>query len=627
MPGVAGLVSGIPGDEQLLNRMAESITHRPWQLVDKYSKPPFHVARVHLGVFNPEPQPIFNEDKTLCIFMYGKIHGYQSQMSQLMARHSPSCRNDADFCLHAYEEHGPHFVRQANLNGAFVIIICDLKKRQLVIANDRYGLSPVYYCRQSQGLLFASEVKAILHAGVRQWLLDEEAVADFFAFGWINGNRTLFEGIEVLPPASILTWANGSASIEQYWHPEYRPDYSTSELELADQLAQSYRRAVGLRMDHRLRCAISLSGGYDSRALIAAVDKPKRRSLITLSYGIPRCHDVEIAAEVATSLGTTHIYIPIDADESVAPHPEEVVYLTDGMHPMIHNSYVAPLFGKARLHLDVISEGLAAGTTLAGRWIDKRVLQAKDRTQLAEILTSRRPFSDQMMARLFRDEYYQRIEDAPGTHIANSLAAEVEHPANLFDYHMIHNMIRRTQFVGSTTLVQNFVETCPPTFDVDFFDVILRVPPELRSQHRIYRTLLKKLDPELARIPYNSTMLPADAPLWLWRVGEFYQKGRARTARLLFRLSHGRISIPNRHSFAPVDQWVRTNAKWRQFTRDTLLSPNACIREFCRQEFIQQLVEDHETGRAYHFGRINQLLTFELFLRMFVAGTLPPPKT
>ncbi|GAI14570.1 unnamed protein product, partial [marine sediment metagenome] len=63
--------------------MADSIRHKPWQKVDKYTEPPFNIARVDLGIFNPEPQPIFNEDKTLCLFMYGKIYGYEQEMKEL----------------------------------------------------------------------------------------------------------------------------------------------------------------------------------------------------------------------------------------------------------------------------------------------------------------------------------------------------------------------------------------------------------------------------------------------------------------------------------------------------------------------------------------------------------------
>jgi asparagine synthase (glutamine-hydrolysing) len=620
MPGLVGVVSNNGDGQRLLDRMADSVRHRSWQKTDKFNSPPFHLARVHLGIFNPEPQPTFNQDRTIGVLMYGKIYGYEQEMTELGQRRGFTARNDPEFCLQAYEEYGKDFASRIGLNGSFVAAIFDLNKGHLTIINDRYGLNPLHYVVSNGKLLFASEVKAILQDSSLMKKLDTEAVVQFLALGSVYGNRTFFEGIEVLPPASILSYDGRGVSVEQYWRMEYQPDYQSSEEELADRLVHTFRKAIAVQLDDRLRCSISLSGGYDSRALIAAVDRERRGGLVTHTFGVPGCYDVSIAKATARLAGTKHLYIPVSAEASLGPYPEEIVYLTDGMHG-VHGSFAVPAYEQARLHLDVACEGLAAGTTLAGRYMDKAVLKAKDNDELVQILDRRRVFSDYMMAELLHQRFYEDVRDIPMRSIEASLVPEVAHPGNRLDYHIIQDVHRRSLFLGYTALLQNFVETIAPTFDNDFFDVILRIPPELRSQHRIYRTFLKKLDPELARIAYEATMIPADAPLWLWKPALLFQRGKARLARLLFRFSGGRICLPNRHGFAPVDQWLRTNANWRAFTRDTLLSPDACIREFCRQEFIQQLVEEHEAGRAYHFGRINRLLTFELFLRMFVAGT------
>ncbi|RLC92982.1 MAG: hypothetical protein DRI39_07115, partial [Chloroflexi bacterium] len=456
--------------------------------------------------------------------------------------------------------------------------------------------------------------------------LNEAAVADFFAFGEINGNKTLFKGVEVLPPASILTYDGKSATIEMYWSFCYKPDYGIGEDELAAELVDTFREAVEVRFNDGLSHGVLLSGGLDSRSVVAAASATVRRDIFTVTFGTPNCNDATIAEAVSRAAKTRHIFVPLNPVGALTPYPEQIVYLTDGMHT-VHAGFVIPVYMQVRHQIAVLSEGLALDLLLGGSFLTNRIFKVKTESELAAILNARRLFDDNMLAQLFVDGYYSTIKSLPAQSVQSTLSQEEGHPANRFDAFMLSNRVRRYIFMGHSPITQNFTEVTVPTYDNHFVDVILRIPPELRFGHRIYMKFLKALSPELARLCYQHTMLPADAPLWLWKPALLYQKGRARTARLLFRLSRGRISIPNRHSFAPVDQWLRTNAKWRQFTRDTLLSPNACIREFCRQEFIQQLVEDHETGRAYHSGRINQLLTFELFLRMFVAGTLPPPKT
>ena len=86
MPRLVGIISEKAVDEQLLNRMVDSIKHEDFYRIDKYINLHFGIARVHLGIFNPEPQPIFNEDKSLCIFMDGKIYDYEDQLNELKIR-------------------------------------------------------------------------------------------------------------------------------------------------------------------------------------------------------------------------------------------------------------------------------------------------------------------------------------------------------------------------------------------------------------------------------------------------------------------------------------------------------------------------------------------------------------
>lgn len=134
MPGLIGIVSENAVGEQLLNRMVNSIKHEEFYRVDKYISSHFGIARIHLGIFNPEPQLIFNEDQSLCIFMDGKIYDYGEQLNELKNRgHRFNRENDPEFCLHSYEEYGKDFIKR--LNGSFVFLICDLKSGKVIIAN------------------------------------------------------------------------------------------------------------------------------------------------------------------------------------------------------------------------------------------------------------------------------------------------------------------------------------------------------------------------------------------------------------------------------------------------------------------------------------------------------------
>jgi len=622
MPGLVGVISNDPEDKLLLDRMADSVKHKGWQQIDRYTEPPFNIARVHLGIFNPEAQPIFNEHRTLCIFMDGKIYGCEGDMEELKREHKFVFSNDAEFCLHAYEEYGREFVKRLNLNGAFTMAICDLKRGKLVIINDRYGLRPLYYTITNNRLLFAPEMKAILQDAAFKKDLNEETVADFFAFGEIFGNKTFFKGIEVLPPASIFTYDKENASIERYWDFNYDPDYDLSEDKLVDLLTGLFRKAVEIRIKDNLRYGIALSGGLDSRAILGAIAKEKRKDIATITFGIPGCDEARIAEIASKVAGTKHIFIPVDPNEVLTPYPEKVVYLTEGVAP-VHISHQVFVYEKLKQYTDVLLDGLAFDILLGGSRLEKRLFKIKTNAELLKTLNTRRIFSDDMMAKLFFDKCYREIKDMPYQSLTNALSEVSGHPANRYDYITLQRRVRRWTFCAGNTIIRQIgAEQAPPTYDYNLIDLILKIPPELRFGHYIYRKFLKKLAPELARIPYDHTMIRADAPLILWGPASLYQAAKGIIERQLWRISGGRIYLPNRRTYAPVDEWLRVNPNWRMFSRNTLLSGNACIKDFCRQGFIQRLIEEHETGKANHFARINLLLTFEFFLRIFIVGSL-----
>ena len=620
MPGIVGFVSNNSTEEELLDRMTDSIKHKEWQQIDKYMKSPFNIARVHLGIFNPEPQPIFNEDKTLCIFMYGKIYGYEEEMKELKDKHKFIFGNDPEFCLYAYEEYGTEFTKK--LNGSFNIVICDFKKNEIVIINDRYGLRPFYYTINNGKLLFASEIKAILQDETFKKELNDETIADFFAFGEIFGNKTFFKGIEVMPPASIFTYDGKNISIEQYWDINYEPDYNKSEDEFVDELVKSFKKAVEIRMKDNLRYGVTLSGGLDSRVVLGAIDKERRKDIVTITFGTPGCDEANIAEVVSKVANTKHIFIPIDPDEVLTPYPEKVVYFTEGVFP-IHISHQVYAAEKFRPYVDVLLIGLA-GELLHGGYIKKQLFQVKNDAELLGILNRRRVFSDSIMSKLFTDDYHDKIKDMPFRSVKSSLNETAGNPANKYDYFMLRNRQRRFLFCGGNAITRHTAaENIPPIYDNNFFDIILKIPPELRFQHRIYRKFLKKLAPELARIPYEATMVRADAPLILWRVASLHLSVKEGLRNIIWKISGGRIYLANKRDYAPVGEWLRVNQNWREFARDTLLSENTCLKDFCRQDFIRTLIEEHESGKVNHFMKINYLISFELFLRMFIAGSLP----
>jgi len=625
MPGICCL-AGEGSNQRRLQSMAESIKHEDWHLVDIYNAPFCGIARVHLGIFNPEPQPVFNEDKSRLIFMDGKIYDYEGKKRDLQRRgHSfRFTNNDAEFCLHLYEESGKDFVRQ--LNGTFVIAIYDTKQQKLLVANDRFGLRPLYYATRKNRLAVASEVKALLQIEPDR-KLNDEAIADWFFFSKLLGNKTFFKNINVLSPASILEYRDGKLTIEKYWDFEFNEATDISEGELVEGLAGAFRKSVARRLTGNHRYGLGLSGGLDSRSIAVALGD-NASQVTALTFGGRDCDEIRIARTVAEKLGMEHHIIELNPDE-LPLYFKEVVYLTDGMDH-IGVSFLPPVYEEYRKYIDVLFNGLEGDVLLGEYFLNNNLLQAKSEEEIIQALYAGTcTFSENMKLNLLKPAYYCRIKDMP----LNSVRHDVQQtrgnqPGNRATHFAIRAFIWRTDLMGCV-IGRNKVEEAYPFFDNDFIDWMQKIPPDLRLNYRIYRQFLTKLSPTLAKVTRQWTGVSACAPVFLSNAGKYYQQSKAALKLLLYRLSGGNIYIRNTFGYQSLNEFFLVNENWRKAVEEILADKPLLSGEYLNMDYVKRLLDEH--GRLlppWQFTRhrsftanyslpLSFIVTFELFLRLF----------
>jgi len=625
MPGIVAVVNDKNG-KTLLESMINSVMHENWYLVDSYiDEPTLAVGRVHLGVFNPESQPIFNEDGSLIIVMDGEIYDYHKVKKNLELKgHKFKVGNDPEFILHLFEEYGEDFVRK--LNGSFVIVIYDAKKQRIIVVNDRHGLRPFYYAQNGQKYLFASEVKAILQDKTFKKKINHAAVADFFAFERILGDKTFFKGINVLPPASILVWSNGKLSKKQYWDFEFKQEYSHADTEeyYVKNLVRIFRKAVRRRMKGKHRFGVFLSGGLDSRSIAAAIDK-KHYPIHTFTYGVKEGDEAKIAENVAKKLGTEHKFLELKRDY-LARFAEEGVFLTDGMCNCFHFFWIS-LRKRVKEDVDVVFHGMGLGVSLGGFYtytpLDvRKILKAQDSTiasLLYRKLTSYTLVTDEMMPHFFSNTYYQRIKGMPIRSLIRELKkVKVKHPANKWNcfFHRNH-----TRYHSSVNHLRRYLEDRVPAYDNDFVDFCLKIPPELLFEHKVYYKFFTKLAPDLAAIPYQKTGVPPLAPLFAHRIGLLIKGGYKMFIQKLRGITGGRVLIQHKIGYPDLDEWIRKDKVLRKFFEDILLNEKTMSRGYFNREYITQIIKEHMSGKKDYARQLCALLTFELWHRLFVDET------
>jgi asparagine synthase (glutamine-hydrolysing) len=614
MPGLVGFCCNENSDGHLLRMMTNSLRHEERYQIDTYQDPHAGIARIHLGIFNPRSQPIFNEDGTLLIFFDGKIYGYEQDLEDLERRgHTFKLKNDPEFCLHSYEEHGKDFVKK--LNGNFTLLIYHLCERKIVLANDRFGFRVHYYAINDGRLLFSPEPKAILEDSSFKRELNEMAVAEYFAFGECWNYKTFFKGIEVLPPASILTYENGKILLQKYWDLEYVPDYRKSEEEFVEDLVRTFRHAVEIRMRDNLRHGVTLSGGLDSRAIIGGMDSDSRKNATAITFGSEDCDEARIAHMVVVRMGLKEHLILEPTPQNIIENAERDIRLTDG-RLFMGLSFVNPMFQIFREKVDVIFDGFAMDLTLGGSYLTKEKVRCRSKERLFDILSKKRLFTDLELEGLFTEEFHEKVKEVPMQVYRQEFEkTKSGHPGNFSD-ELAMNTHVAWMHIGDVA-VRDELEVSHPSSDNDFIDVLVRIPPEWRLNHRIYRKFLIKLAPELAGIPYNRTNFRADAPLVIWWLGTTYLKGREFVKKRIHKYTKKRLFLPNKRSYVNYDEWFRTDERWRVYFTDMLLRKDTQTSVFINQTYVEKLMDEQEAIRKSNSMKLLQIASFKLFMRLY----------
>jgi len=226
---------------------------------------------------------------------------------------------DTEAIVHLYEEEGAACVQR--LQGMFAFAVWDARQQTLLLARDRLGVKPLYYCVLPRGVLFGSEVKAILEHPAAPRDLNEDAFADYLTFGFTPPPRTMFAGISKLGAGELMT-VTRDREIQRrtWWDPMPRQAVSDqvaemSEEEMVAEVRTRLRESVSRRMMSDVPFGVFLSGGLDSStnvALMAELTDMPVRTYSTAPRGHARYDELEYARIVARHFGTDHHEVLVD---------------------------------------------------------------------------------------------------------------------------------------------------------------------------------------------------------------------------------------------------------------------------------------------------------------------------
>ena len=610
-------------DRNVLNRMNESQHHRGPDEGALHIEPGLGFGHRRLSIIDVSTgqQPLFNEDGSVCVIFNGEIYNYQELIPELVAAgHVFRTRSDTEVIVHGWEEWGEACVER--FRGMFAFALWDRNRETVFLARDRLGVKPLYWSLLDDGtLLFGSELKSLLAHGNLPRDIDPYAVEEYFALGYVAEPRTIFRHARKLPPAHTLTIRRGRPLPQprEYWNVRFTLDRSITLADACDELTARLRESVRLRMISEVPLGAFLSGGVDSSAVVAMMAGLSGEPVNTCSiaFADPAYNESEFALQVAQRYRTNHHVEQVESDDF-----DLIDMLARLYDEPFADSSAIPTYRVcqlARRHVTVALSGDGGDETFAG-YRRYRLHLMEERFRSALPLTVRRPVfgllgraypkadwaprvfraksTFEALARNSVEAYFDGVSimrgsmrrqlfsrafkaelggyDALEIFRAHAARADTDDPLALIQY-----LDLKTYLVGDINTkvdrasMAHSLEVREPLMDHPLIDWLATLPSSLKVRGQEGKYLLKKaMEPHLPQ-------------------------------EIMYR--------PKMGFAVPLARWFR--GPLRERVRSALLGERLAATGYFDRNYLQQLVDHHESGRRDYSSALWTLLMFDAFLR------------
>jgi asparagine synthase (glutamine-hydrolysing) len=613
MPGLVGLITKMPREEaeRELRQMVAVLCHERFYATGVWIEDSLGVYvgwAARKDSFS-DGMPLRNERGDVVLVFSGEEFPEPGTSQGLKARGHDLDLTGPSYLVHRYEEEQDF---PARLNGRFHGLVADISRGMTLLFNDRYAMKRLYCHQSKEALYFAAEAKAILAVRPELRRLDPRGLGEFVACGAVLENRTLFDGIELLPLASAWTFRNGTLERKSsYFQPkEWEESEPLDSDSFRRELTEVFERNLPRYFAGQERLGMSLTGGLDTR-MIMAWQQCQPRSLPCYTFGsiMRENQDVRVARRVADACKQPFHVISAGQEflSRFSHYAQRAVYLSDGCADVSRAPDIY-LNEKAREIAPVRMTGNYGG----------------------EILRQVRTFKP--------------VEPLPGL-FDPGLVANVHEAARTFSRLSQGNPVSFAAFkqnpwnhYGILALEEAHLSLRSPFLDNDLVRTAVRAPLSAITGNEASLYLISKGKKELLGIPTDRGLAGERGTLagaahrglleFQFKAEYAYDLGMpqwlARADHAFSALRLQRLFL-GRHKVFHFRIWYRDALAG--YVRDMLLDPLSLSRPYIERKRLEEIVCGHLRGDRNYTNEIHKVLTLELLARLLLdpptAGRMP----
>ncbi|MFZ1008088.1 MAG: asparagine synthase (glutamine-hydrolyzing) [Candidatus Sulfotelmatobacter sp.] len=630
MCGICGIFypdrqSRVDGDA--LAAMNQQIAHRGPDDDGFFVRENVGLAMRRLSIIDVQSghQPLSNEDETVWIVFNGEIYNHRELRQKLESLgHRYRTRSDTETIVHLYEEYGSECV--AHLRGMFAFAIWDYPRQRLFLARDRLGIKPLYYCYDGKGLLFGSEIKALMaYPGMRAEF-NRNTLAEYLAFGYVADEETMYVGVRKLMPGHTLTVDQvGVLEVSSYWDLQNDShDARRSRESYVREYRERLEDSVSSHLMSDVPLGVFLSGGLDSSAVAALTTKIRKDRIETFAIGYEEeeFSELPFARSVAEHIGADHREVRLSRVDFFQTLPRCIWHEDE---PVVWPSSVSLFFVSqlARERVKVVLTGEGSDETLGGytryAWtlhnsrLDNiyrsvttpRLRRALRGGILASLLpaTARRKLEHTFLMRdgtswpaFYFDNFYSAFSaDEQNDLLTREVKAQGDDA---------HAATMRFWSQSKGELLHRLLYT-----DIKSYLVELLMKQDQMSMAASIESRVPFLDHPLVEF---TASIPAKYSL-KGMAGKFILKSAVEDLLPKSIIYRRKMGFPT-----PWAHWL-SGLQLDSLER-LLLEPRTLSRGYFRAEAIRSLFGEHRAGRRDHGNRIWRLLNLELWMRVCLDG-------